>query len=177
MRHRPTPPLFPSARDLLSAYIDGELTAEERLQVEHHLQTEPAYQEAYRQLLRLQAGLSGLSGIPRNADSMANQTMADSVMAQLDRSPLTGLISPRLTRRCARAAAGLVLCLSGAAIWQLNQSPQLVISLEEPPVEIPAPLPKTTLAPELVSIRKARAYLLSPDDLTNDAYSILLTDG
>ena len=177
MRHRPTERLSPSAWDLLSGYIDGELTAEERLQVEHWLQADRAYQQAYRQLLRLRSGFIGLQDPTRTADTISSQAMTASVMEQLDRSPLTKFVSPRLARRCAQVAAGVVLLLSGGVLWQLNQSPQPILSLEEPPVDIPAASLKPTLTPELVSIRKARSYLLTPDNSPNDAYSILLTDG
>ena len=38
--------------ELLSAYMDGELTAEERKQVQQWLDSDPEFHELYKQLLR-----------------------------------------------------------------------------------------------------------------------------
>ncbi len=40
--------------ELLSAYIDGELTAEERKQVQQWLDSDPEFHQLYKQLLRVQ---------------------------------------------------------------------------------------------------------------------------
>ena len=40
--------------ELLSAYMDGELTAEERKQVQQWLDSDPEFHELYKQLLRVQ---------------------------------------------------------------------------------------------------------------------------
>lgn len=43
--------------EMLSAYLDGEATAQERLQVQGWLDTDPETQQLYRRLLQLRRGL------------------------------------------------------------------------------------------------------------------------
>ncbi|MBD2460869.1 zf-HC2 domain-containing protein [Oscillatoria sp. FACHB-1407] len=43
--------------ELLSAYLDGEVTASERRQVEHWLDTDPAVQQLYSRLLKLRQAI------------------------------------------------------------------------------------------------------------------------
>ena len=175
MRQRPTDNLSDRECELLSAYIDGEATAQERNQIEQQLQDNPAYQHAYSQLLHLQDSLAGLSVPPaRDCPSATAGDMADVVLQRLEQEPLLGTMSPTWARRCARIAAGLVLLVSaGSLLWQIEQpSPsELMISLDEPPLDIPI----EAIAPELTSTYKAESYLLSPGTV-DDAYSILLTD-
>ncbi|MEL7476424.1 MAG: hypothetical protein AAGJ55_09370 [Cyanobacteria bacterium J06555_12] len=160
----------------LSAYIDGEITQTERQQVEQQLQNSSDYRRAYSRILRLQDGLSGLPIPPasvRPADPADD--IATAVLQELERSPITGTVSPMWVKRCATAAAGIAILVSASGIaLRLGQPspPQLLMSLEKPPIDIPSVLP----TPELTtSTHKAESYLLSPGT-TDDAYSILLTD-
>lgn len=180
MRQRPKGNLSDREWERLSAYIDGEATAQEREQIEQQLQNNPAYQHAYSQLLHLQDSFAGLSVRPaRDRPSATADDMADAVLQRLEQSPLIGTMSPTWARRCARIAAGLVLLVSaGSLLWRIEQpSPsELMISLDEPPLDIPTlDIPTEAIAPELTSTYKAESYLLSPGT-ADDAYSILLTD-
>jgi anti-sigma factor RsiW len=46
--------------ELLSAYIDGEVTPQERKQVQHWIDTDPDFKQAYLGLIRLQTALPQL---------------------------------------------------------------------------------------------------------------------
>jgi len=47
--------------DLLSAYLDGEVTSSERQKVRYWLESDPNFQKSYQKLLHLQQGLTHLS--------------------------------------------------------------------------------------------------------------------
>ncbi len=188
MKHRPRQHLSSFEPDetrweLLSAYIDGELTAPERQQVEQWLQSDSRYQQDCRNFMRLKHGLSNVS-VPPTATTanVSGNEVAERVLQELDRSPLTAFVSPKVARRCAQVAAGLALLIGGGVFWQLNQnqSHQLAVSIDQPLVEIPNDLPSDpsieAFSSELVSTDEAKLYLLSPSS-SDDAYSILLTDG
>nr|WP_161824517.1 zf-HC2 domain-containing protein [Petrachloros mirabilis] len=142
--------------ELLSAYLDGEVSAPERQQVETWLQTDSEFQALYQQLLTLQQGWQRM---PLPAATAVEQTL-EQVMARLDRR--SRLVSPWLGLGAIAAAAivGLVSGLiPGSNLWspQMAQtsSPEeaespavltevglmepsaLMVALERPPIDIP----------------------------------------
>lgn len=68
--------------ELLSAYLDGEVTVEERRQVQEWLDTDPKLKETYLKLLRLQQGIPQIT--PPNPSISATQ-LSERVFSQLDR--------------------------------------------------------------------------------------------
>ena len=70
--------------ELLSAYLDGEVTADERRQVENWLDNDPEIQLLYGRLLKLRQGLRSIPAPP--AQQPAEQTVQQ-VFARLDRRP------------------------------------------------------------------------------------------
>lgn len=78
---QPTPPNGPENSqaerfELLSAYLDGEVTATERTQVEAWLATDPAYQLLYRRLLKLQQSVhEAPCPLSTSAETLANQVL------------------------------------------------------------------------------------------------------
>ena len=169
--------------ELLSAYIDGELTSSERLQVEQWLHHDLCFQQAYREITRIQEGFSKLPFPPSESSySSSGIEMDEKVLSALQRDPLSAFVSPKVARRFAKIAAGLALIVGGGAFWQLKpiQSPQMASSIPEPAVESQSDLfldvSAETFPSDLMSTDKARLYLLSPSN-SEDAYSILLTDG
>lgn len=68
--------------ELLSAYLDGEVTAAERRQVEEWLATDPAVQGLYARLLKLRQGLRTLPVPPEGQP--VEQTLKQ-VYARIDR--------------------------------------------------------------------------------------------
>jgi len=136
--------------ELLSAYLDGEVTAAERRQVEGWLATDPKTQKLYRRLLSLRQGLQTL---PINSPSQTVDQLVDQVTARVERQP----------RRLAwggLAAAGLLIgalfsamppdrytpSLAERATSQDVPTDGLMIALNHPPIELPqtANLPVAT---------------------------------
>jgi ferric-dicitrate binding protein FerR (iron transport regulator) len=131
--------------DLLSAYLDGEVTASERQQVQAWLDTDEQFQHQYHQLLLMQQGLNRAP-----APAIASCDLSQQVFHRLDRR--------RNQRNWAIAGGFTLLALVTSLIsqynplensWvpklanhfsapaQINPEP-LVLALNRPLVEIPA---------------------------------------
>jgi anti-sigma factor RsiW len=155
-------PLLSEKFELLSAYLDGEVSATERKQVEEWLASDAEFQQTYQQMLTLQGGLRSMPA----EQSIPTEQLVTQVMNRLDRQPKLwawGSLG---------AAAALVIgALSGVltgnqgGMMQMAQQPNtqsqsievpqpsipevamqtgesinpkaLMIVLERPPVEIP----------------------------------------
>jgi hypothetical protein len=133
--------------ELLSAYLDGEVTAAERRQVEGWLATDSKTQRLYSRLLTLRQGLQTLPVIQSNQsiDQLVNQ-----VTARVDRQPV------RLAWGGLVAAGLLIGALFNAlppdrympSVAQRSSSQEvpsdgLMIALNHPPIAIP----KATIQP------------------------------
>ena len=70
--------------ELLSAYLDGEVTADERRQVESWLATDPKMQRLHTRLLKLRQGLRVM---PVPASEQAVDQVATQVMTRIERRP------------------------------------------------------------------------------------------
>ncbi|KAM3116499.1 anti-sigma factor family protein [Phormidesmis sp. 146-33] len=81
----------PSQRDrfeLLSAYLDGEVTAAERKQVEEWLVTDVTVQQLHSRLLKLRQGFRSLP----TPQSQPVEVTVEKVFARLDRRPKLSLV-------------------------------------------------------------------------------------
>jgi hypothetical protein len=129
--------------ELLSAYLDGEVTAIERRQVEEWLKNDPATQRLYSRLLSMQQGFQSMP-VPKSEQSA--QELAAKVLQRVDRKPKRVLI----WGGCAIAAL-FVAIVSGVAGGRQLFAPQfalepgnsesdgLVVAVNEPVVEIVNP--------------------------------------
>jgi anti-sigma factor RsiW len=68
--------------ELLSAYLDGELTPEERHQVQYWLDTDPQFKQIYRRLLRLHQGMQNVNASRNN---VSTEQLCDRIFLQVDR--------------------------------------------------------------------------------------------
>jgi anti-sigma factor RsiW len=68
--------------ELLSAYLDGEVTAVERRQVQQWLDTDPQVQKLYRQLVKLQ---QSVNYAPTPVDPQPREVLSAQVFQKLDR--------------------------------------------------------------------------------------------
>lgn len=75
--------------ELLSAYLDGEVTAAERKQVEEWLANEPTVQRLHARLLKLRHGLQSM---PVPASTQATEQTVSRVLARLDQKPKLSLV-------------------------------------------------------------------------------------
>jgi anti-sigma factor RsiW len=89
--------------ELLSAYLDGEVTASERQQVEALLASDSAFERQYRQMQQLHQVLPSIS-VP---SSQSARSLANDVFAKIDR---------RRNRRMAWFGGGALVATLTAAI-------------------------------------------------------------
>ena len=68
--------------ELLSAYLDGEVTAQERSQVQEWLDTDPQLKQTYLKLLRLQ---QDIPLIPTPTPSISANQLSERVFQQINR--------------------------------------------------------------------------------------------
>lgn len=131
--------------ELLSAYLDGEVTAAERHQVETWLATDPQIQQLHARLLALRQELQTFGTMQPPASVSADETVA-SVMQRLDRRP------QRVVRWGGAAIAAtligavtlMVSPLGRSPIGQFAETPAsdtsaagLQIALDSPVIDIP----------------------------------------
>ena len=129
--------------ELLSAYLDGEVTAAERRQVEDWLANDPDIQRLYGRLLKLRQGLRTMPVPP--SPQPVEQTVQQ-VMARLDRRPkVVKVWGGAAIAALFVGALSVVLPSSHSPIIQLAQAPQqqtlpenVMVALNTPVIEIPA---------------------------------------
>jgi hypothetical protein len=139
--------------ELLSAYLDGEVTADERRQVESWLDQDETVQKLYQRLLRLRQGIQTCP-VPESEQSV--DFMVDQVVRRANRP------SRRLTLLGGGAIAAVVIgaissLVIGSPRMQLNvvENPEmpsdgLQIALDRPVIEIPkAPMSEDAESPSL----------------------------
>ncbi|GAB4217817.1 MAG: zf-HC2 domain-containing protein [Synechococcales cyanobacterium] len=126
--------------EMLSAYVDGELSGDELAQVEAWLASDPLARQELHHLQHLQAVVQRLPAPPS-----PSAPVIDAVMARLS-------APPRRRRWTGTLVASLgVMALSGGALWRVLY-PQPLVSIESPPVHVtlrPVPplLPRLTCSP------------------------------
>jgi predicted anti-sigma-YlaC factor YlaD len=77
-------PLPSEKFELLSAYLDGEVSLDERKQVEALLASDAQFQQTYQQMLSLQGSLRSM---PAVQPSIPTEVLIAQVMQRLDRKP------------------------------------------------------------------------------------------
>jgi anti-sigma factor RsiW len=133
--------------ELLSAYLDGEVTAAERKQVQQWLDTDPQIQKLYMQLSRLHQDIDSIPVVP---DVPSTTQLSEQVFQQVDRD--------RRSKRLALLGGGAIAAIIIGTLSNLlfgHNSPiqqmanesvtpsepdteELTIALNRPIVEIPA---------------------------------------
>lgn len=142
--------------ELLSAYLDGEVTAAERRQVETWLDTDVSTQHLYTRLLRLRQGLHTL---PIAKSEQSFDQLVDRVTARIERQP----------RRLVWGGLAIAAVFVGALFGSIPRetyapsiadapapsenvpSDGLMIALNHPPIEIP----KATVSTPIEVIQKS----------------------
>jgi Putative zinc-finger len=142
--------------ELLSAYLDGEVSAAERKQVEAWLDQDPNLRRTYQQLLTLQ---NGLKVMPTAIASMQPEQLAKNVLTCVDRRSRRLWVWGGIGAAAAVAMGSISALLTGPnwdmqtaqnlmqgsptftvpSVSTLHSDPNatLMIALERPPVEIP----------------------------------------
>jgi anti-sigma factor RsiW len=137
--------------ELLSAYIDGEVTATERRQVEAWLATDPAMQRLYSRLMKLHQAFEAL---PEPEPQQSSQQIAEAVFDRVERRSRRRWLAGGVAAVVTLAVGALALLVPGerslmpqmaedaatdqpVATTNSNQEPLLLIALEKPLVDIP----------------------------------------
>lgn len=130
--------------ELLSAYLDGEVTAEERHQVQEWLDTDPKLKQTYLKLLRLQ---QVIPQIPTPSPSISTEQLSARVFQQIKRE--NRMLRLWIWGGVVTASAGFVLFFNlfmgtnnifrpsiQSASLEIESEP-LVIALNQPVFDIP----------------------------------------
>lgn len=138
--------------ELLSAYLDGEVTAAERRQVEQWLETDPQVQCLHARLLKLRQGMTAFS-IPMPARS--SEETAEQVFRKLNHSRRRaaivwggGAIAAAFVGLVANLAPPIQTPVHQLAVKDFDNQPlvgsdatissdALMIALDQPLIEIP----------------------------------------
>lgn len=136
--------------ELLSAYLDGEVTAAERRQVEDWLANDVAVQRLYSRLLKLRQGIRTM---PIPTAQQSPETTAEQVFAKVNRrSRLAWKLGGAAVAACVIGAVTNWLPGRQTGIPQLAQQPQ-----EQPTQAVTTPdaLPMIALNNPVIEIPKA----------------------
>jgi len=129
--------------ELLSAYLDGEVTAAERRQVEHWLDTDPAMQKLHGRLLSLRQGMQTLATAP--APSSHPDATVQQVMQRLERRPRRLVAVSGMATVAAVFLGAILVPVLRVPSSQFAEVPApaadssagLMIALDSPVIEIP----------------------------------------
>jgi hypothetical protein len=143
--------------ELLSAYLDGEVTADEKRQIEALLATDPAMQRLHARLLKLRHNFRSLPTPP--VEQPVEQTVQQ-VFARLERRPQRALAWGGLAIAALFVGAVVGIMPRNDFLPSIAHAPQseesvssqgLMIALDRPVIEIP------------------KAAIANPDPFTPDA--------
>lgn len=131
--------------ELLSAFIDGEVTAAERKQVQHLLATDPQMQQLHARLMMLRQGLQKL---PVPAPQTNSQETAKQVFARIERR--------RIRKSIAWGGAAIAAVFVGSLSGIFPGSQSLSPNFAQAPGQEAAPEPlKIALNRPIIEISKA----------------------
>lgn len=132
--------------ELLSAYLDGEVTAAERKQVESWLATDSKAQHLRVRLLNLRRGLRSM---PIPATRQSPEQTVEQVFAQVDRRPKLALIWGGVG---AAIAAGLIGTLTSFLPGGGPLSPQMAKQTQPDTVQVSGQVSTDPVGPETLMI-------------------------
>ena len=134
--------------ELISAYIDDELSASERKQVQSWIDGEPQMKTLYTQLLALQSQMQSLEAPTSNRSA---DEIADRVFQSLDRrrrqrrlmlggSAIAASILATITGFIPGVSPGWKFAQSGDSRQNTTNMVMLAVALDKPAINIPKPL-------------------------------------
>ena len=152
--------------ELLSAFLDGEVTAAERQQVQHRLTTDVEMQRLHKRLLKLRQGFMGMENLPLPIGSQSAADLTQQVFARIDQ------------RRRLRLGFGIGGAIAALAVGALsfvltpNSAPSSFQLVQQPNPESSKSQPK----PELLMIAVNRPVIEIPMGLNDPTPSPLQTN-
>jgi anti-sigma factor RsiW len=124
--------------ELLSAYLDGEVTPAQRRQVQQWLDTDPQIQQMYRGLLRLQ---QAIPRIPVPPSEISSQELSELVLQRVGRQRALRFVWGGLA--AAAMVAGIFSSLSFRNESSFSQR-----------VKVPQPAPEMESEPLLIALNQ-----------------------
>ncbi|WP_448600292.1 anti-sigma factor family protein [Thermoleptolyngbya sp.] len=128
--------------ELLSAYLDGEVSASDRRQIEDWLASDASAQQLYARLLKLRQGLHGLRTLPVPAERPVEQTVSQ-VMKRLERKPRRTVAWGGMAAAAALFAGAVTTVVAPSYlsphvnVISSQSDSQLMIALDRPVIDIP----------------------------------------
>lgn len=150
--------------ELLSAFLDGEVTAAERQQVQQRLTTDAEMQRLHQRLLKLRQGFMGIENLPLPVASQSAANLTQQVFAKVDQ------------RRRIRLGFGIGGAIAALAVGALsfvlspNPSPSSLQLVQQPSAE------SAQSKPELLMIAVNRPVIEIPVNLNDPTPSPLQTN-
>jgi tellurite resistance protein len=134
--------------ELLSAYLDGEVTSAERRQVEEWLANDPTIQRLYQRLLKLRQGLRSIP-MPQPKQGL-EETVKQVLARSRQRSRMAVLYASGTVAACVIAAMAGLLSNSESKAPQLaqRQSPQPAQQIQSSP-------PPVLISPLMIAINSS----------------------
>ncbi len=150
--------------ELLSAFLDGEVTAAERQQVQQRLTTDAEMQRLHKRLLKLRQGFMVIENLPVPVASPSAANLTQQVFARVDQ------------RRRLRWGLGMGGAIAALAVGALsfvlspNPSPSSLQLVQQPSTE------SAQSKPELLMIAVNRPVIEIPLNLNDPSPSPLQTN-
>lgn len=148
--------------ELLSAYLDGEVTAAERKQVEAWLATDVTVQQLHARLLKLRQGFHAL---PVPASTQPVEATVEKVLARLDRRPKLSLIWGGSAKGFAVPIGIAALFVGAMTIFSPFRAPVPQVATQQPANQ----QPQESLESEGLLVALDRPVLSIPKTATVDA--------
>jgi anti-sigma factor RsiW len=142
--------------ELLSAYMDGEVTAEERRQIELWLEQDPQFKNMHQRLLMLQNGFQSMAAPV--ATQPVEQTI-EQVFEKVDRRSRLRVIAGGALA----AAAALVATVVG--VTQMTNAPTMQMATKSPAVTVEAD-DRGTMTPEGILLVSLDESVIAPPSKT-----------
>ncbi|MEO0687089.1 MAG: zf-HC2 domain-containing protein [Cyanobacteria bacterium J06649_11] len=141
--------------ELLSAYLDGEVTAAERRQVEEWLANDSSVQNLHKRLLSLRQGLRNLP-VPQSKQSV--EETVDGVLTRLrHRTRMAWMFGGAAVAACVIGSLASLMPNSEPGVFRFASNPSE--QQQKTPSEEVASLPMVSLNQPLVRIPKATQSL------------------
>jgi anti-sigma factor RsiW len=150
--------------ELLSAYMDGEVSADERRQVEDWLEHDPTVQRLHARLLKLRQAFQTMP-VPISDDRAVQQTV-DAVLARVDRRPPLARLWGGIAIAAVAVGAMTVAFVGGNPFEQqmARQAPEVPATVQEEPLLVALDKPLVSIPETETTTPKRPSPLTNPNN-------------
>lgn len=150
--------------ELLSAYMDGEVSADERRQVEAWLAHDPTMQRLHARLLKLRQAFQTMP-VP-TSDSRTVQQTVDAVLSRVERRPRRSLLWGGIAIAAVAVGAITSALIGGNPLEQqmANRNTDVPVSVQEEPLLVALDKPLVSISEDDSESSKRNSPLTNPND-------------